>query len=152
VRHRTVVVTTIWENALENLIKFAQICAAGMVMFGSVAQAQEVKRCDGPGGKVTYAENCPANTKQTTMTNKGLSVNQGDLNQRQQEADFQKRHAAREKTQAAERADKRRAAAAERSAAMKEEKMRRELALKEERAKRGEPVKKRSKKAKKKTA
>jgi hypothetical protein len=137
---------------LKNVLKFAQICAAGIVMLGSVAQAQEVKRCDGPGGKVTYAENCPPNTKQTTMTNKGQSVNQGDLNQRQQEADFQKRHAAREKTQAAERADKRRAAAAERSAALKEEKMRREMALKEERAKRGETKPRKNKKSKKKNA
>jgi hypothetical protein len=137
---------------LKNVIKFLQVCAAGMVMFGSIAQAQEVKRCDGPGGKVTYAENCPPNTKQTTMTNRGQSVNQGDLNQRQQEADFQKRHAARERTQAAERASKRRAAASERSAAIKEEKMRREMALKEERAKREVSKPLRGKKAKKKAA
>jgi hypothetical protein len=137
---------------LKKTLKLVGFCAAGLMLWSSIAQAQEVKRCDGPGGKVTYAENCPANTKQTTMTNKGQSVNQGDLNQRQQEADFQKRHAAREKTQAAERAEKRRSAAAERSANLKEEKMRRDFAMKEERAKRGESKPKRSKKAKKKTA
>jgi hypothetical protein len=132
--------------------QFMQICAAGVLILGSIALAQEVKRCDGPGGKVTYAETCPANTKQTTMTNKGLSVTQADENQRKSEADFQKRHAAREATQSKERADQRRAAAAERAQNMKEEKMRRDMALKEERAKRGESKPKRSKKAKKKTA
>jgi hypothetical protein len=116
------------------------------------AQAQEVKRCDGPGGKVTYAETCPPNTKQTTMTNKGLSVTPADENQRKSEADFQKRHAAREATQSKERADQRRAAAAAGSQSMKEEKMRREMALKEERAKRGESKPRKSKKSKKKNA
>lgn len=136
---------------MKKSLKFWQICAAGIVLFGSTAHAQEVKRCDGPGGKVTYAEVCPPNTTQTTMGNKGPSVVKSDLDQRKAEADFQKRHASREATQAKERADNRRAAAADRAQNMKEEKMRREMALKEERAKRGESKPKR-KKAKKKTA
>ena len=86
------------------------------------------------------------------MTNKGLSVTQSDVNQRQAEADFQKRHASREATQAIERAEKRRAAASERAQNMKEEKMRRELAMKEERAKRGDSKPRKSKKSKKKSA
>ncbi len=126
------------------------LCAASLLTF--TAQAEDVKRCDGPGGKVTYAEICPTNTKQTTVTNKGLSVTQSDVNQRQAEADFQKRHASREATQAKERAEKRRAAAADRAASMKEEKMRRELAIKEERAKRGDSKPKKGKKRQKKSA
>jgi uncharacterized protein YqfA (UPF0365 family) len=128
------------------------IALVGLSLFSVGAQSQEVKRCDGPGGKVTYAETCPSNTKQTTMTNKGLSVTQADENQRKTEADFQKRHAAREATQAKERADQRRAAAVERSQNFKEEKMRREMAMKEERAKRGESKPRKYKNSKKKTA
>ncbi len=136
---------------MKEFIKIVQICAAGMLMCVGAAIAQDVKRCDGPGGKVTYAEVCPPNTNQTTMGNKGPSVVKSDLDQRKAEADFQKRHASREATQAKERADNRRAAAADRAQSMKEEKMRRDLAMKEERAKRGESEPKR-KKAKKKTA
>ena len=130
--------------------KWFALCAATLLTFS--AQAQDVKRCDGPGGKVTYAEICPSNTKQTTVTDKGLSVTQSDSNQRKAEADFQKRHASREATQAKERAEKRRAAAAERAQNMKEEKMRRDLAMKEERAKRGDSKPVKRKKTKKKNA
>ncbi len=125
------------------------ICAAGIATLG---HAQEVKRCDGPGGKVTYAEFCPNGTAPSTVTKKGISVTDSDKNQRADEAAFQKRHAARQGQEAKERADKRRSAAAERVQNMKEEKMRRELAMKEERAKRGDSKPKKSRKAKKKTA
>jgi hypothetical protein len=67
----------------------------------SIAQAafaQEVKRCDGPGGKITYAEICPSQTQQSTVTRKGLVVTQTDKNQRAMEAGHSKRSAAPAKT------------------------------------------------------
>lgn len=140
-----------------NCLTVRNSCAVGIFCalsgISSVPHAQDVKRCDGAGGKVTYAEVCPAGTASSTMTTKGVSVTDSDKRQREAEAAFQKRHAARERLSASERSANRRAALAERRANLDEEKMRRTLALKEDAAKRGErkvrvPKKAKSKKQK----
>jgi hypothetical protein len=115
------------------------ICGVGTfwVFLSIFALAQEVKRCEGPGGKLTYAETCPLGTMATTLNSRGVSVTDSDKRQRADEAAFQRRHASRQRSDAAERASLRRAVAAERKQALIEEKVRRELKLKEDREKYG---------------
>ncbi len=76
---------------MKNTIAFA----AALLGVSQIAIAQEVKRCDGPGGKITYAEICPSQTQQSTVTRKGLVVTQTDKNQRAMEANHAKRPAAK---------------------------------------------------------
>jgi hypothetical protein len=135
---------------MSKIEKFASYFAGGIAALAMIAQAQEVKRCDGPGGKVTYAEACPPNTMASTVTKKGLSVTDSDKYQRETEKAFQQRHAQRQKTEASERAAARSAAAKQRSLDIQEEKMQREMKLKEDAAKRGVDKPKRTSKSKKK--
>ncbi len=131
------------------LLVLLTICAEGT--FGAQnAFAQDIKRCDGAGGKVTYAETCPPGMMASTMTTKGVSVTESDKRLRADEAAFQKRQAVRDRALDSERRSNRSAALAERRQAMAEEKMQRELALKEDKAKRGERKVRVPKKSKKK--
>lgn len=115
------------------------VAAAIMFALGPFSSlfAQEVKRCEGADGKVTYAEICPSGTKQSTVTHKGLSVTEAEKNQRAMEAAFQKRHLERQRLEAQERASLRSAAAQQRKLDILERKIDREIALREKQARDG---------------